>query len=65
MGGRFWVGMLATIVGIGIAVAILFLVIGAAFVAWGVLGALILFAGIALGIAKRSDSRKQARYDAS
>jgi hypothetical protein len=65
MGGRFWVGMVATIVAIGIAVAISFLVIGAAFVAWGALGALILFAGIVLGIAKWSDSRKQARYDAS
>jgi hypothetical protein len=55
--------MLATIVAIGVGAGILFLVIGAAFVAWGVLGALIVFAGIALLIAKWSDSRKQARYD--
>jgi hypothetical protein len=57
--------MVAAVVGIAIAVGILFLVIGAAFVAWGALGALIVFAGIALGIAKWSDSRKQARYDES
>jgi hypothetical protein len=57
--------MLATIVAIGVGAGILFLVIGAAFVAWGVLGALLVFAAIALGIAKWSDSRKQARYDES
>jgi hypothetical protein len=63
VGGRFWVGMAASIVGIGIAVAILFLFIGAAFVTWGALGALILFGAIALGFAWLSDRRKQAQYD--
>ncbi len=43
--------MLGTIVGIGIAAGILFLVIGAALLTWGILGALIVFGGIALGIA--------------
>ena len=65
MGGRFWIGLLASIVGIGIAAAILFLVVGAALVTWGVLGALIVFGGIALGIAWLSDRRRQAQYDES
>lgn len=55
--------MVAAIVGIGIAAAILFLVIGAAFVAWGVLGALIFFGGLALGIGWMFDRRRQAQYD--
>jgi hypothetical protein len=65
VGGRFWIGMLATIVGIGIAAGILFLVVGGALLTWGILGALIVFGGIALGIAWVSDRRKQAQYDES
>jgi hypothetical protein len=65
LGGRFWIGMVATIVGIGIAAAILFALVGAALVTWGVLGALIVFGGIALGIAWLSDRRRQAQYDQS
>jgi hypothetical protein len=57
--------MLAAIVGIGIAAGILFLVIGAALVTWGVLGALIVFGGIALLIAWMSDRRRKAQYDES
>ena len=37
VGGRFWVGLLATIVGVGIAVGILFAFVGAALVTWGAL----------------------------
>ena len=57
--------MLATIVAIGVGAGILFLVIGAALVTWGVLGALIVFGGIALLIALMSDRRRQAQYDES
>jgi hypothetical protein len=63
MGGRFWLGMVATIIGVGIAVGILFLVVGAALVAWGVFGALIAFGALALGIAWLYDRRKAAEYD--
>lgn len=63
MGGRFWVGMVAAIIGIGIAVGILFLIIGAAAVAWGFFGALVVFAALALGIAWIYDRRKQTEYD--
>ena len=63
MGGRFWLGMMATIVGVGIAVGILFVLVGAALFAWGVLGALVVFGALALGIAWLYDRRKQAEYE--
>jgi uncharacterized membrane protein HdeD (DUF308 family) len=63
VGGRFWVGLLGSIVVIGIAAAILFLFVSGAFLQWGVLGALIFFCGIVLAVAAISDRRKQARYD--
>jgi len=63
VGGRFWVGLLASIVGIGIAVGILFLFVGAALATWGVLGAFIVFGGIALTFAWFYDRRKQAQYE--
>jgi hypothetical protein len=63
VGGRFWLGTAATIIGVGIAVGILFLIVGAALFAWGVLGAFVVFGGIALGIAWIYDKRRQAEYD--
>jgi hypothetical protein len=63
VGGRFWVGLMASVVGIGIAVGILFLLVGAALAAWGVLGAFVVFGGLALGIAWWYDRRRQAEYD--
>ena len=63
MGGRFWLGLIATVIGVGIAVGILFLLVGAALVAWGVFGALVFFAVIALAIAWLYDKRQQTQYD--
>ena len=63
VGGRFWIGLMAAIVGIGIAVGILFLFVGAALATWGVLGAFIVFGGIALAFAYVYDRRKQAEYE--
>jgi hypothetical protein len=55
--------MVAAVVGIGIAVAILFLIISAALFAWGVFGAFVVFAALALGVAWFYDRRKVAEYD--
>jgi hypothetical protein len=55
--------MVGVIVGVGIAAMIFFLVISAAFVAWGALGALVFFALVLLGIAWWFDRRKQAQYE--
>ena len=61
MGGRFWVALLASLLGIAIGVGILFWVIGAALLAWGVLGAFLVFGGILLAVAWVYD-RRQARH---
>jgi hypothetical protein len=63
MGGRFWIGLMAAIVGIGIAAAIVFLIIGAAILTWGVVGALVVIGGVGLVYAWFYDRRQQARYD--
>jgi hypothetical protein len=60
---KFWLWLVAVIVGGGIAAGIIFLLVGAALVAWGVLGALVAFGGIALGIAWLYDRRKAHEYD--
>jgi len=55
--------MIGAIVGIGIAAAIVFLLIGAALVTWGVLGAFIVFGGLALGIGWFYDRRRVREYE--
>jgi hypothetical protein len=57
VGGRFWIRLVAFLVGIGIATAIVFAVIGAAIIAWGVLGALVVIGGLLLGFAWVYDRR--------
>ena len=54
---------MASVVAIGIGVGILFLFVGAALATWGILGAFVVFGGIALGIAWFYDRRKQAEYE--
>jgi Flp pilus assembly protein TadB len=63
MGGRFWLGLIAAIIGIGIAVGIAFVVISSAFFRWGILGAFVFFAALALGFSWYYDRRQQKRYD--
>jgi hypothetical protein len=60
---KFWLWLVAVIIGGGIAAGIIFLLVGAALVAWGILGALVAFGGIALGIAWLYDRRKAHEYD--
>ena len=63
MDAKFWLWLVAVIIGGGIAAGIIFLLVGAALVAWGILGALVAFGAIALGIAWVYDYRKQHEYD--
>ena len=62
MGGRFWVTLLASLLGIGIAIGLLFWLLGAVLLTWGVLGALIIVGGILLGIAWVYDRREARNY---
>jgi hypothetical protein len=63
MDAKFWLWLVAVIVGGGIAVGILFLIVDVALVTWGILGSLVVFAGLALAIAWFYDQRKQHEYD--
>jgi len=62
VGARFWVWLIAVVFGCGIAAMVIFLLIGAATQAWGVLGAVLAFVAVLLGIAWVYDRRKQAQY---
>jgi uncharacterized membrane protein HdeD (DUF308 family) len=63
VGGRFWLGLVAAVIGIGIGVGLVFLLIEGAFLRWGAIGALIFFAGVALIVSWFYDRRQQARWD--
>jgi hypothetical protein len=60
---KFWLWLVAVIIGVGIAVGILFLIVDVALVKWGIFGSLVVFAGLALAIAWFYDRRKQHEYD--
>jgi uncharacterized membrane protein HdeD (DUF308 family) len=62
VGNRFWVVLLASLLGIAIGVVILLWLIGAAVLAWGVFGALAVFGAILLGIAWLYDRRQARNY---
>jgi membrane protein implicated in regulation of membrane protease activity len=61
LGGRFWLGLLGVCVGAVVAGAILFLLFGWAWWAWGFMGAFIVLSAIALGFAYIHDRREQNR----
>jgi uncharacterized membrane protein len=61
LGGRFWLGLLGICVGAVVVGAILFLILGWAWSAFGFLGAFILLGAIALGFAYIHDRREQNR----
>jgi hypothetical protein len=63
VGGRFWLGLIAAIIGIGIAVGIAFVIISSAFFRWGILGAFVFFSLLALGFSWYYDRRQQRKYD--
>jgi hypothetical protein len=63
VGGRFWLGLVAAVIGIGIAAFLVFLLIEEAFLQWGVIGALIFFTALALIVSWFHDRRVQARWD--
>jgi membrane protein implicated in regulation of membrane protease activity len=63
VGGRFWLGLFAAVIGIGIAAFLVFVFIEAAFLRWGAIGALIFFAALALIVSWFYDRRVQARWD--
>jgi membrane protein implicated in regulation of membrane protease activity len=61
LGARFWLGLLAICVGAVVVGAILFLLFGWAWSAFGFIGALIVLAVIAIGFAYIHDRRQENR----
>lgn len=59
LGGKFWLKVVGMIIVIGIAAAIFFLIVGAAWARMGFLGMLIVVFGAFLVFAYISDRRKQ------
>lgn len=63
MGGRFWIVLVASLVGIALAVMIGFLVFGAAIEAWGFLGAMVLLSAVLLVFGWVYDRRRAGTRD--
>jgi membrane protein implicated in regulation of membrane protease activity len=61
LGARFWLGLLGICVGAVVVGAILFLLFGWAWSAFGFIGALIVLAVIAIGFAYIHDRRQENR----
>jgi Kef-type K+ transport system membrane component KefB len=61
LGARFWLGLLGICVGAVVVGAILFLLFGLAWSAWGFMGAFIVLGALAIGLAYIHDRREQNR----
>jgi len=62
LGARFWLGLLGICVGAVVAGAILFLLFGWAWSAFGFIGALIVLGALAIGFAYIHDRREQSQH---
>ncbi len=61
LGGKFWLGLIAAVVGVALAGVLLFWFFGTIWYSWGLLGAIAVFAVIALGFAYVVDRREKQR----
>ena len=59
---RMWLGLAATVIGLGIAALIFFLLLDIAWVAWGAFGALLAVGAVLLLFAWFYDKRQERRY---
>jgi hypothetical protein len=63
LGWKFWLWVVGVSLAIGIGGMLLFLLIGAAWYSWGVLGALVFFGAIMLAYGYIYDRRNARRYE--
>jgi hypothetical protein len=63
LGARFWLALVGGCLAIGIGGLVLFLIIGQAWAAWGVLGTFVFFAAVLLAIAYVYDRRQKKSYE--
>jgi hypothetical protein len=62
LGTRFWVGLAAGALGLGIAAVLVFVLFGAVWYAWGFVAAVIAFIAVASGLMYLSDRRARRRW---
>ncbi len=62
MGWDFWLKLMGGVIVVGLAVWLVLLLVGQAFVAWGALGGMLFFIGVILLIAYIYDKRQQATW---
>ena len=63
LGARFWLMLVAGCLAIAIGGLVLFLIIGWAWYAWGLVGTFLFFAAVLLAIAYVYDRRQQKSYE--
>jgi hypothetical protein len=63
MGWAFWLKLMGGVIVVGLAVWLVLLLVGQAFVAWGAFGGMLFFIGVILLIAYIYDKRQQASWE--
>ena len=63
LGGHFWLKVFGLLVLGGIAAMVVLILFEAAWARWGLLGAVIIFTCVLLGIAYMGDRRSQRQYE--
>ena len=63
MGARFWIGLMAALFAIALAVVIVLAIAGAALTTWGLLGAFIVFSAVAIFAGWLADRRRGPPLD--
>jgi uncharacterized membrane protein len=63
LGARFWLSVMGIALACGVGAVLVFVLIGAAWARWGLLGAIIFFGVILLGTAWIYDRRHAKSYD--
>lgn len=63
LGAGFWLKTIGVVVAMGIAGLVLFLILGMAWYAWGLLGAFLFVVAVLVGIAWIYDRSHARRYD--
>jgi len=62
LGARFWLGLIAVALAIGVGGIVLFFIIGTAWARWGLLGAFLFFSLVLLTFGYFYDRRQVKRY---
>jgi len=63
LGWRFWLSLIGISLGIALGAALVFLLVGAAWLQWGMLGAMLFFGALLLGLAYVYDRTHKRAYD--